>query len=440
MSICPDTFCIAIRKGAAASLAFLAGTLGLGLWGCAAPSAVVIAARQGDLIAYQNALDEALSPRLPNAQKATAGSFEPKEAVSLSRAVLTRELTAIAPGNEFSRLQQVSLCAEELTGQLAEIAAGQGQRAVAAQWQLAVQGNGAKAQRPKRTASRSRAERWRLMAQGSEDARRTAIVEALLTRHPEDLGPLLEVARLDPSSRNRSLAVAAVGSIGGRRASQGLADIWQRADIDGQRAILQAWSVLKTYDSGGQAQLVEIAEGPVSEMAIMAALALQERAGGPPGLSGNVLHSALRSEDSGLQAMVLRRAIRLDNASLAADVQLLLAEATPVTALALYRAAELKPLTAERIEALQALRTGDDPEAAHWARLALLRQKNLPTTKAIFPQLVTEMQTAPTSDRRVRAATALLTFYGPIAAVRALADDSPRVRTEMACRILIHAR
>src|SRR5690606_12636981 len=107
-----------------------------------------------------------------------------------------------------------------------------------------------------------------------ERVRRAALHAALSARAPGDLAELLEAARLDPDPLSRSLATRAVGSIGGKDAVLRLGDRWARADEDVRAVIIEAWAMPRALQSGGERELVRVAETETGQLALAAAHAL----------------------------------------------------------------------------------------------------------------------------------------------------------------------
>lgn len=114
---------------------------------------------------------------------------------------------------------------------------------------------------------------------GEERVRLAAIRAAGDAGDPTDLDALLEAARLDPLPAARAGAVRAVGSIGGPFAALGLRDVWTRADPRLRQAIASAWAMYPTYATGGQRELLRVAEQESGEAAVAASVHLA-RSGG----------------------------------------------------------------------------------------------------------------------------------------------------------------
>ena len=92
--------------------------------------------------------------------------------------------------------------------------------------------------------------RRRFIGDGDQRVRKAALFASLETKDAADLDPLLEAARLDPDPLLRSLAVRAVGAIGGQRAVLALKDLWAQSDGTTRETIVDAWAMPALYRAG----------------------------------------------------------------------------------------------------------------------------------------------------------------------------------------------
>ena len=264
-----------------------------------------------------------------------------------------------------------------------------------------------------------------------ERVRRGALEAAIASPLADDLEALLEVARLDPNLDHRSLALRALGGIGGERTVWSLADRWTRAAEPERLAILQAWASPATYATGGRDRLVWAVETTKGRLALEAAAALAQQGDAPTAELGRAwllrgiatgttverrlaIHAAPLDPEPPLDA--LRAAARDDDRQ--------------IQVLALARLLEIDPRASAVRDPLRALASGEDSVALQ-ARAALAAAGD--TT--VRTQLHLELD-APRSYRRLAAARGLLALGDYAALATALADDDPRVRAQIACSVL----
>ena len=113
--------------------------------------------------------------------------------------------------------------------------------------------------------------RRKYFADSDERVRRAALEAANEAPAVLDFEGLMEAARLDPDPMARSLAVRAVGRLGGERASRGLRDLWERAEEDVRMSILGAFAAKATFTAGGREALLREAEAGRGVTAVAAA-------------------------------------------------------------------------------------------------------------------------------------------------------------------------
>ncbi|MCA9591992.1 MAG: HEAT repeat domain-containing protein [Myxococcales bacterium] len=272
--------------------------------------------------------------------------------------------------------------------------------------------------------------RRQLIQDPDERVRRAALSAAVDARQPDDLDALLEAARLDPDPLSRSLAVRAVGAIGGPKAALALDDLWARADETTRVTVIDAWSMEATYRQGGDRKLVRIAETEQGVTQVSAAAALTRRGGDVAQLGTQVLARAIK-EGSELER---RLAIQLASPD-DPDVQKALQDAAKdgnkeVAVIALAKLAGTKKGRQKAIIALRPMAKKTDDVGVQ-ARAALAAAADA----SIKSDLVAQLD-APTARYRTVAAVGLLRLGDYSRAATALADDDPVVRTAVACSVL----
>jgi hypothetical protein len=263
-----------------------------------------------------------------------------------------------------------------------------------------------------------------------ERVRRAAFEAALEAPSAEDLDILLESARLDPDPLSQSLAARAVGSVGGERAVLALLDRWDRADEETRIAIVDAWSMPRAYESGGERELLKVAESGTGLPALAAAEALLRRGRTHSAVATTLLARAVASGTAEERRYAIRVA-PLENS----EVRRLIKEAAKdaddqVKVIALARLLEIPAERAAMTKELEGLSKGDT-SVARQARAALSASGDA----RVKPALVKALDS---SDRGERSAAAMglirLGDYG--SAARVLADEDATVRALLSCTIL----
>src|SRR5690606_27066992 len=112
---------------------------------------------------------------------------------------------------------------------------------------------------------------------GDRRVRLAAFEAALAAPDPGDLEAALEAARLDPDPVIQSLAARLAGKIGGESAVLGLRDRYAAMDTPGRLAIIEAWSQPAAFRTGGERELVSVAEGGAGLLSVAAVDALARR-------------------------------------------------------------------------------------------------------------------------------------------------------------------
>jgi HEAT repeat protein len=263
-----------------------------------------------------------------------------------------------------------------------------------------------------------------------ERVRRAAFEAALEAPSAQDLEILLESARLDPDPLSQSLAARGVGAVGGERAVLALLDRWDRADEETRLAIVDAWSMPRAYESGGERELVKVAERGIGLPALAASEGLL-RAGGSHAATATTLFARAIADGSAEERRYAIRVAPLENA----EIKRLIGEAakggdSQVKVIALARQLELPTERARATKELEQLTKGD-ASVARQARAALAANGDASVKPALLKLL-------DSTDRIERSAAAMglirLGDYG--SAARVLADEDATLRATFSCTIL----
>lgn len=272
--------------------------------------------------------------------------------------------------------------------------------------------------------------RRKLFVDPDERVRRSALRAAMEARSGDDLEAALEAARLDPDLVSKAHATRAVGAIGGERAVLALRDHWARADETTRITIIDAWAMPASYSTGGEHELVTVAENKQGTLAITAADALV-RARGRFASSG--VATLIRAVAQGTDAE-RRLAIQLvplaDKDAVAALEKASKDADKEVKVMALARLAGESAHKAKALEGLRELAKKDD-DLGLQARAALAAAGDAGVKKQL-----TDLLGAPKARTRTTAARGLLALGDYGNAATALADDDPGVRTAVACSVL----
>lgn len=375
-------------------------------------------------------------------QAGEAGKLDASSTRDLARAVLARELASLrAPEDEFP---PVDTCAGEVRGVLEELAEAGGDFAGAAGVTLIEAGYDAPSgggHTPVAVAARtalggaSAARRRAYLLHGDVEVRWAALRAAAASADRTDTRALLEAARLDPNSRARQLAVRALARLGGEDVVLGLVDVWQGASHDLRLEIISAWAAPPNLATGGERELVNVAESAPSELQVAAAVQLERRSAGPPALSTRVLLDALGGSDDPAQRRALRFAPWQNPELRAAIREAASSDNSKTRLLASLRLVEHGQLEAPERERLAQTSEAEAEAAPALATLAraLLARAGDARGRAALSRDVTE---AAAGDQRMLAALGLAWLDAWAAAARALADDSPEVRRRVACEFL----
>lgn len=408
--------------------------LGLVVAGCAMPR-VVETARQGDLAA--------LKAEIARAQG--AGQLDARAVGELARAVAQREVASTHGDESVERIRQARGCLGAVQTEVLDRAKRHDDAGAAATLLLLDRGKLAKQDLYRRYRSASSGA-WRAvaarLASGArrgparrryfvdvdERVRRSALRAAFDARESADTEALLEVARLDPDPLSRSLAMRALGNLGGERVVLGLLDLWPRAEQADRLAILEAWEAPAALSSGGRERLVKVAEGDSGLVAVAAAAALA-RVGWSDRAEGVLVRAVKEGTPAEQELAISAVSVDSDRA-----VQALRDAARPkegnVAVRANSRLAEVPAERSEAVRNLRALAAGSD-EVARLARTELARLDD----RTPIPLLKRDLAARTARDRQA-AAIGLLHLGDHSAAATALGDDSGRVRMAVACAVI----
>lgn len=272
--------------------------------------------------------------------------------------------------------------------------------------------------------------RRQLLVDPDERVRRAALNAARGTAHPDELESLLEAARLDPDPEARVLAIRAVGAMGGNHPILALKDLWARADDAMRLAIVEAWAEPASLPTGGREQLIVVAEERRGVWSAAAADCLNRRSPSDASLGRAVLAHFIREGTPEERTLAIR-------VSPLADPDIILAlraaAGSGESSTQVLAWARLVPLSVDRVRAVLRLRQLARGRG-HSAFLAWLALGEVGD-----PGVVQELRTVVNSgnaEERKLAATNLYWLGDAASAAVALADDDPRVRTDVACSIL----
>ncbi|MFC1642481.1 hypothetical protein ACFL5O_07315 [Myxococcota bacterium] len=415
---------------------WVAVTLAIAATSCAA-GGVIQTARRGDLASLKRAIGEAQA----------AGRLDSQTVTELARVVAGREVRSAVGDDAPRRVAQIERCAKAILPVLRDRARTGTEEAAAAAGLLVELGQadtaamvrryhsatsgGWRAVAAKATlAPKYAALRRRLLVDADQRVRRGALAAVLRAPQPDDLESLLEAARLDPDPKAREMAVRAVGELGNRHAVLAFKDQWARAGNSDRFAIVAAWAEPGMLREGGREALRKVAEERRGLGAAAAARELSRLEGADGRVGSAVLAHFIETGSEAEQELAILatpindpdvvRALErtAENATLRAKV---------------FSLGRLTELAAERGPALRRLRklaTRQDP-AGPAARAALAAAQDSAVIVLLSRQLA-----SPRPRDREWAALSMLWLGETAAAAPALADDDPRIRTEVACTIL----
>jgi hypothetical protein len=403
---------------------------------CASQGAVKTALH-GDLNALRQEIE----------RERKAGTLERDRVVDIAEAVAEREVMSGTGPSGTRRIRAMRAC----SGPLSEVLAARAERpddggAEALQVLLAARAGDARAAFDEHSESSSGA--WRAVAARAatrpetmprrrqffvdvdERVRRAAFEAALEAPSELDLELLLESSRLDPDPLSRSLAARGVGAVGGEQAVLALRDRWDRADEDTRLAIVEAWALPKAYATGGERELISVAESGTDLTALAAADALLRNASSHTMAAITLLGRAIAQGSSDERRLAMRTA-PLTDAEVVRVIEEAAKDADPdVRVMALARLLELDKRRAGAQKELTKLAQGKD-NTADQARAALAALGD----QSVKPALRAALGSSRPGERRV-AALGLIRLGDYATAASALADEDATLRATLACTIL----
>ncbi len=401
--------------------------------------------------ATQGAVRAALSSDLTGLKRAIVeeqgrGDLDRSRALAIAEAVAEREIHSERGHEAAQRIRLLRACSRPLIGPLEARAEREDEGGAEAALILLAAG----ARKPEPYARRyldaesgawravaarasvapeSFSQRRAFFADPDERVRRAALEAALQVPAPLDLEPLLEAARVDPDPFARSLAVRAVGKLGGSEAVRALTDLWERADEDVRLTIVEAWSKPRSFGAGGREALLRAAEAPEGVPAVAAAGTLMRTA---RALSGAMTTLLLRAIAEGLS----------DEQMLALALVPLEPRSLPVLA-----TAALDPDPGVRVAALGRLLDEREKRPRALAELGTLAKRQGPSADAARAELARAGETSvepllarslgsPDRQRRQAAGAGLIALGSFSRAATLLADSDADVRVRTACSML----
>jgi HEAT repeat protein len=402
------------------------------------------AAERGDRAALKDAV----------ARHEKVGDLSNAEATSLALVVAERELREAKGPDAIERVRDAWPCAHELDDALA--ARMEEHDDVGAQAALArVDGRGLDAGDVRTylvdpdsawravgtrglVRQEDRAARVHALVDPDPRVRRQAVRAARDATDPNDLEPLVEVARTDPEPIVRTEAVRAVSSLSPlprEDVANVLRDLWASADAGLREDIALAWAEPAVWDAGGREALRVVVASEHGPGAVEGAAAVLRH----KDVTGDVAMAAtaqlVRAIEQGPHATRLQAIAQspLDRPELLDAVKKAAADgAAEVQIGALARLAEEKAPGA--VEKLEAFAQPGSPVAVR-ARFALASLGDRRVQAWIEQDLASE-----SAPDRLSAATALASLGVAARAAPLLADGDPSVRTRAACTILMAAR
>jgi len=381
-----------------------------------------------------------------------AGKLDHDAVVDLARAVGERELTSAEGTNGAVRVRSLRSCARPLRSAIERRARAEDD--VAAELtlillEMRVADRTELLHRHARGASGA----WRAVAARAaqrtidsdmrkaffvdpdERVRRAAFRTAMEVRDSGELEALLESARVDPDPQSQTLAIRAVGALGGERAVLALKDLWAQADDLTRIAIVDAWTEPASFAAGGARELTLAAESGVGLAAVSASYALARA----EGADSAVANARLRRDI--LDGSDDEKRLALSVAPMSSETEAAIAKAAKDASpeLRVVALTRLTSVEARRSDALKALReianakasSNSELRAQGDARSALARLGDASVKTVLVKDLHDR-----DLDKRARAARALTSLGDYSNAATALGDDDANLRSEIACSVL----
>lgn len=403
---------------------------------CRADGAVE-AALHGDLATLRAAI----------ARDERAAGFDRERALDLARAVMEREITASRGSPGAGVVRRARSCAGPLADVLRERAGGEDETAAEATRVLIGLGRVDKEDLVTLHARASRAA-WRTVAARAavapesrghrqlacedpdERVRHAALEAAFEARDVADFDVLVDRSGRDPAPLNRSLAVRALGAIGGEASVLALVDRFSSGDEQLRLAILDAWAMPRSLAAGGERELLRAMEtlSGLPKVAAAVALLRVSKRHRPQALS--MLEVAAREGSEEERKLALRSLPAGEREAVAVWLEAAKADDPDVRLVALVRLATVSKHRARAQRELAELAARTDAHAVE-ARTALAELGD----SRVLPELLTQLR-SPSGRRRQLAALGLLRLERYGLAARALADDDPNVRVTVACSLV----
>lgn len=418
---------------------------------CGLPWAVVLVASlvSGACTATRPEVKAALTGTLPElrreiARAERAGPLEQVELERLAHAVAEREIAG-STGNEGA--QQLAVfrpCLSVLHTALEERAERGDEAAAVATLMLFEAGkrsgpelvsryreadSGAfRSLAARATLTREHAElRRRFFTDPDERVRAGAFEASIKAPEPSQLPDLLEAARLDPSSSNRSRAARAIGRIGSEAAVLALVDLFTAGDEGEQLAVLDAWSEPNSFAHGGERELARALIRPGLVGVSAATLLLRSRDSRAAAIA--VLARAIADGSDDERRLAVMAAPLQDKSVKNALEKAAKSPSPEVTPLVLARLSELPGAAAKARASLEKL-AEDKSDYGLEANYELARLGSLRGIARVEQELSHER-----ASRRLRAAVTLAGLGKRQRLAARLADQDPFVRATLACRL-----
>ena len=413
----------------------------LSLSACSPPNAVE-AALHGDLPELKTAIQQAQKD----------GELSEARVRELARAVVRREVISTSGSAGARRIRSVRACASTVAKEAGVRAKSFDEAGAEAALLLLSLGRYDSPQLVKKyravdngawraVAARAASDKaYRSFRQASyvdvdDRVRRAALAAGYESRDPADLEAALEVTRLDPDPLARSLGARLSGAIGGDRAVLALRDLYSRADESDRLVILEAWSEAAARTAGGNRELRRVAETETGMAQLVAALKLH----------GVVADPESDTPDGAELANILFVRALTDGTREERRLVLRIAPESPELIAAALKAAEDED---DQVKIMANARLLSDSKEAAGAKKRLTKLAMKPGDlgsqamaalasvgdHSVAASLKKRLADGPASPRRA-AAFSLVRLGEFSAAASALADDSPRVRTAVACRL-----
>lgn len=378
---------------------------------------------------------------------AAAGRLDRSGVADLAEAIARREVRSARGADALDRIREARQCVRAVEPELRERAGGTDdiggeallvlvESGLVAKSGLAERYGGSqsgafRAVAARTTGTAERAEQRRTFyVDADERVRRAALRAASEAADPADLDALLDAARLDPDGQNRSLAITAVGRIGGPRVALAVKDLWASSDEAGRLAIVEAWAAPRVFSSGGAGELLQLAESGRSLPAVSAAGALA-RVGGEGAREGRAVLLRAVAEGTTDDRLLAIQLVSVSDANVPPALEQASKSDDPtVRAVALARLLEIPARRKAATLELESMAKGKDG-AARQARVALAVSGDAHAVPWLEQDLSAE-----DPGRRRAAALGLFRLGRSVSMAPALADSDPGVRMSVACSVL----